>query len=188
MPLKAYKYRLYPNKTTEKQLFWTLTRCRELYNAGLQERRDAYRLHERWTLIGIQGGQVVMAQMQASLKVHAVSYYEQKRDLVDIKEERPGYADIASHVLQDVMMRLDKAFAAFFRRIKDGETPGYPRFQGRNRYNSFTYPDRAGWKFDGEYLHLSKIGRAKVKLHRPLKGTIKTVTIKHEAGQWVACY
>jgi putative transposase len=75
------------------------------------------------------------------------------------------------------------AFQAFFRRVATGEPPGYPRFKGRERYDSFSYPDGAGWKFDGKYLHLWKIGCAKVKLHRPIDGKIKTVTIKGEVDQ-----
>jgi putative transposase len=88
-------------------------------------------------------------------------------------------------VLQDVLLRLDKAFQAFFRRIKNGEEPRYPRFQGRNRYDSFTYPQAGGFSLThDERVCLSKIGSMKVKLHREIKGTIKTATIKHEAGQW----
>jgi putative transposase len=102
-------------------------------------------------------------------------------------------------VLQDVLNRLDKAFAAFFRRVRNGETPGYPRFQGRNRYDSLTYPDGAGWKLTWDSqaagkkkltgaLTLSKIGSIKVKIHRPIDGTIKTVTIKREVDQWYVCF
>jgi len=87
-----------------------------------------------------------------------------------------------------VLRRLDKAFQHFFRRCKNGENPGFPRFQGRRRYDSFTYPDGAGWKFDGRSLHLSKIGKAKVKLHRPIEGKIKTVTIKREVDEWYAVF
>jgi putative transposase len=85
-----------------------------------------------------------------------------------IKHEiRPEYQDIAAHVLQDVLNRLKKAFDHFFRRCQNGENPAYPRFQGRNRYDSFTYPDGAGWKLTVEErgekltgtLHLTKIGR-----------------------------
>src|SRR2546428_8788367 len=101
----------------------------------------------------------------------SISYYDQQNDLPEIKHEiRPEYEDIAAHVLQDVLNRLHKAFQDFFRRCKNGEKPGYPRFQGRNRYDSFTYPDGAGWRFDGTHLHLSKIGSLKVKLHREIQG------------------
>jgi putative transposase len=92
--------------------------------------------------------------------------------------------------LQDVLHRLDKTFQAFFRRIKNGETPGYPRFQGRNRYNSFTYPqvdEHGGAVLDGGILSLSKIGLIPLWLHRPSEGTPKTVTITKEADGWFAC-
>src|SRR3989441_8730218 len=185
--IKAFKYRLYPNKATANKLHWTLTRSRELYNAALSERKDAYQQYQRTIVLEGQE-RTVAATMVAGFQVKPISFFGQKRDLVDIKEERPEYQEIASHVLQDVLHRLDKAFSAFFRRIRNGETPGYPRFKGRNRYNSFTYPDGAGWKFDGQVLHLSKIGKAKVKLHRPLEGKIKTVTIKREVDQWYVTF
>ena len=164
---KAYKFRLYPTKQQEQHLFWTLTRCRELYNAALSERRDAYRLAGK-----------------------SISYYEQKRDLPAIKTEiRPEYQDIHSQVLQDVLLRLNRAFEHFFRRVKNGEEPGYPRFQGRNRYNSFTYPQAGGFSLTNDNcLCLSKIGSLKIRLHREIEGTIKTCTIKYEAGQWYAVF
>lgn len=106
-----------------------------------------------------------------------MSYYEQKRDLPEIKAEiRPEYQDIHSQVLQDVLLRLDTAFKNFFRRVKNGEKPGYPRFQGRNRYASFCSP-QGGYSLTHESrLCLSKIG------------SIKTCTIKHAAGQWSAVF
>src|SRR5436190_5651218 len=157
---------VYANKATEQKLDWTLARCRELYNAGLSERKDASKYAGK-----------------------SISYYDQQNDLPEIKAEiREEYQDRAAHVLQDVLRRLDKAFQNFFRRCKNGENPGFPRFQGRNRYDSFTYPDGAGWKFDGHSLSLSKIGTAKVKLHRPLEGKIKTVSIKREVDQWYVAF
>ena len=163
---KAFKYRLYPTKKQEQTLFWTLSRCRELYNAALSERRDAYRMSGK-----------------------SISYYEQKRDLPEIKTEiRQEYQAIHSQVLQDVLLRLNRAFESFFRRVKWGEDPGYPRFQGRNRYNSFTYPQGGYSLTHDRRLCLSKIGSIKIKLHRDLAGTIKTCTIKYEAGQWYAVF
>jgi putative transposase len=159
---KAYKFRLYPNKKQEEKLFWTLNRCRELYNAALSERKDAYRMAGK-----------------------SISYYEQKRDLPEIKEIRPEYHEIHSQVLQDVLLRLKRAFDRFFDRVKNGQTPGYPRFQGRNRYDSFCYP-QSGFSLEEKRLTLSKIGTLRVKIHRKVEGTIKTCTIKQEAGQWYA--
>ncbi len=163
---KTYKYRIYPQKATEQKLYFVLNRCRELYNAALSERKDAYQYAGK-----------------------SISYYDQQNDLPEIKAEiRQEYQDIAAHVLQDALRRLDRAFQSFFRRCKTGENPGFPRFQGRNRYDSFTYPDGAGWKFDGQYLHLTKIGKVKVKLHRPLTGKIKIVTIKREVDHWYVTF
>jgi putative transposase len=103
-------------------------------------------------------------------------------------------------VLQDVLFRLNKVFERFFQRVKNGEKPGYPRFQGRNRYDSFTYPDRAGWKLEEHKrpadkkgmvrvnLRFTKIGMVKLHLHREIAGTIKTLTIKREGEHWYACF
>jgi putative transposase len=110
--------------------------------------------------------------------------------IADIKDARPEYRDINAQVLQDVPHRLDKTYQAFFRRVKNGEKPGYPRFHGRDRYNSFTYPQlgaHGGATLDGGLLNLSKIGRIPILLHRPLEGTPKTVTISREADGWYAC-
>jgi putative transposase len=163
---KAYKFRLYPTKKQEQKLFWTLTRCRELYNAALAERKEAYRMAGK-----------------------SISYYEQKRDLVEIKAVlRPEYQGIHSQVAQDVLLRLKRAFDTFFRRVKNGEEPGYPRFQGRNRYNSFTYPQGGYSLTHDNRVCLSKIGSIKITLHRKMEGTVKTCTIKYEAGQWYAVF
>src|SRR6266571_5515981 len=178
MSIKAFKYRIYANKQTTEKLQWVLDRCRELYNAGLQERRDAYE-----TRVKRHPNYYDEASRKHLTKEHAISVYEQKRDLVEIKEViRPEYLDIASHVLQDVLFRLEKAYKRFFQRVKNGEKPGYPRFQGRNRYTSFTYPDGAGWKLDEQTrptgtkgmmrvkLRLTKIGTVKLHLHRDMAG------------------
>lgn len=107
MSIKAYKYRIYANKGTTEKLHWVLDRCRELYNAGLQERRDAYELG-----VKRHPGYYDEETRKQLTREHAIGYYEQKRELVDIKEERPEYQDIASHVLQDVILRLNRAIRA----------------------------------------------------------------------------
>jgi putative transposase len=164
---KTYKYKLMPTTKQERSLETVLWRCRELYNAGLQERKEA------WETCGV-----------------SVTFAMQSAQLPGIKEVRPEYRDINAQVLQDVLHRLDKTFQAFFRRLKAGETPGYPRFQSRNRYNSFTYPqvgEHGGAVLDGRALSLSKIGRIPIRVHRPLEGTPKIVTISKEADGWHAC-
>jgi len=145
---------------------FVLRRCRELYNAGLEERQEA------WRTRGV-----------------SVTVAGQSTQLPEIKEVRPEYRDVHSQVLQDVLTRLDSAFQAFFRRVKAGETPGYPRFQGSNRYNSFTYKQFGnGATLENAFLVLSKIGRIAVRWSRPLEGTPKTVTISREADGWYVCF
>jgi putative transposase len=167
---KTFKYQLLPTPEQGQALATVLCRCRELYNAGLQERTAA------WEQCGVS---VTCAMQSAQLPA--------------IKEVRPEYREIHAQVLQDVLHRLDKAFAAFFCRLQAGARPGYPRFQGTDRYNSFPYPQvgahngHGGAVLDGGILHLSKIGRIRLRLHRPLAGTPKTVTVTREADGWYAC-
>ncbi len=188
MSIKAYKYRIYTNTATTEKLQCVLDRCRELYNAALSERKDAYKLHSRQTIYQNEQGQCIVAIMEAPIRLKFICYYDQQNDLPQIKEMRPEYKEIAAHVLQDVIRRVEKAFDAFFRRVRNGEKPGYPRFKGKNWYDSFTYPDHAGWKLEGNRLRLSKIGTAKVKLHREMQGTIKTLSIKREGQHWYAVF
>src|SRR5262249_51729722 len=112
----TYKYKLNPNSEQERVMAFVLRRCRELYNAALQERSEA------WRKCGVN-----------------ITEVSQSAQLPAIKEARPEYRDINAQVLQDVLTRLDRAFQRFFARVKAGETSGYPRFHGANRYNSFTY-------------------------------------------------
>jgi putative transposase len=93
---------------------------------------------------------------------------------------------VFSQVLQDTLRRLDKTYKAFFARMKRGQKAGFPRFKGRNRYDSFTYP-QSGFEL-GTKLQLSKIGSIKIKQHRDIEGEIKTLTIRREAGCWYACF
>ncbi len=167
---KTFKYKLQPTAKQEGTLAFVVRRCRELYNAGVQERRDA------WQKCGVS---ITAAGQSAQLP----------EQLPEIKDVRPEYCDVHSQVLQDVITRLDRAFQAFFRRVKAGETPGYPRFHGANRYTSFTYKQFGnGATLDNGCLVLSKIGRVAVRWSRPLEGTPKTVTISREADGWYACF
>ena len=111
---KAFNYRLYPTPKQEQTLLFVLRRCRHLYNSALEERKAFYQMRRK-----------------------SLGYSAQAGELTEIKAALPAYQDIYSQVLQDVLRRLDKAFAAFFRRLKNGEKPGYPRFQGEGRYDKF---------------------------------------------------
>src|SRR5207249_5944971 len=162
---KSFKYRINPTKNQTKKLDNTLGICCELYNAALQERRDAYRIAGK-----------------------SINYYDQAVQLPDIKKTRTDLATVHSQILQDALKRLDKAMDAFFRRIKKGEKPGYPRFRSRARYNSFTYA-QSGFELKNGRLALSKIGHIKINLHRAIEGQIKTCTIiKTPTGKWFACF
>ena len=163
---KTFRYRLYPTKTQAHWLAETLETCRHLYNNCLAERKNAWELEKR-----------------------SVGKFEQLRQVKDLKATNPYAANVHSHILQVVVADLDKAFAAFFRRVKAGETPGYPRFKGRGRFNSFGLKELGnGFRLDGRRLKLSGIGRVAVRWHRPIEGAIKTVRVVGAAGKWFACF
>lgn len=161
----AFKYRIYPSHAQVTRLNQTLALCCELYNAALQERRDAWRISRT-----------------------SINYHAQATQLPEIKNIRPELGCVYSQVLQATLKRLEKAFDAFFRRVKAGEKPGFPRFRARARYDSFTYP-QTGFAMESGKLKLSKIGKVKIKLHRPIEGKIKTLTItRSSTGKWFACF
>jgi len=159
---KSFKYKLKPTAQQEQAPAVVVRCCRELYNAALQERKEA------WERRGV-----------------SVTVASQSAQLPGIKDVRPEYHDIHSQVLQHVLTRLDRAFQAFFQRVKNGETPGYTRFQGANRYNRFTYKHVGnGATLDNGFLVLSKIGRIAVRWSRPIEGEPKTATIRREVDGW----
>jgi putative transposase len=163
---KTYKEKLKPTPAQERALEAVLRCCRTLYNAALEQRITAW---ERCHI--------------------SVTRFQQEAELKAIRAELPEYAAIHSHVLQDVLARLDRTYQAFFRRVQAGEKPGFPRFQGRERWHSFTYKEYGnGARLDNGYLVLSKIGRIAVRWSRPMAGTIKTVTVSREADGWYVCF
>src|SRR5260370_36978637 len=113
---KTYQEKLQPAPAQERQLEAVLWRCRMLYNTALEQRSTLWK--------------------QRSV---SITRYQQEAELKALRAEMPEYADIHSHVLQDVLARLDKTYQAFFRRLANGEKPGFPRFQGHNRYHRFTF-------------------------------------------------
>ncbi len=183
MSKQAYKFRLYPTRKQIARLQETLDACRNLYNAALTERRDAYNFHVRQH----PNYYDEPTRKERSREI-GINYYSQANQLPEIKELREEYHTIHSQVLQDVLMRVKKAFDNFFRRCKNGEEPGYPRFQGKNRYESFCYPQGGYSLTHDNRVCLSKIGSIKVKLHRQIKGTIKTCTIKREGDAWYVVF
>jgi putative transposase len=164
--LKTFQYRLYPTKRQDRLLTEQLEELRWLWNTLLAERKAAWEERQE-----------------------ALSYYDQQNALPALKDSlRPGLKQIHSLVTQDAVRRLQKAMDAFFRRLKEGETPGYPRFRGKGRYDSLTYSQwDNGVKLSasGKRLILSKVGDVKLIYHRPLEGAPKTATIRRTAtGKW----
>ena len=159
---KTYKYKIKP--TPERELGRVLGLCRWLYNTALEQRITAWqRCHV------------------------SVSRFQQEAELKDIRAAFPEYAAVHSHVLQDVLARLDKTYQAFFRRVQAGEKAGFPRYQACTRWHSFTYKKFGnGATLENGFLALSKIGRIAVRWSRPLEGTPKTVTVSREADGWYA--
>ena len=161
----AYKFGMYPNKHQEALLDVTLETCRHLYNTALADRKNTYEKEGK-----------------------SRSYEDQAAILTTEKQDNPYLSSMYAHCLQDVLRRLDKSFKAFFRRVKAGENPGYPRFKGRGWYKSFTYPDAGtGYRLEGSKLYLSKIGSIRIFKHREIEGKVKTCTVKKDhLGHWYA--
>jgi len=163
----ALKYRLFPSKAQETALNETLAVCRLVYNSLLHERTA---LHE-------QG-------------LKSPAYYTQAPAITQWKKDHAELKTVHSQVLQNVAVRVDLAFQAFFRRVKAGETPGYPRLKGEGQYDSITYPG-SGFKIGESSVWLSLFGRqvqVQAKLHRPIVGKVKTCTVRRYGSKWFVCF
>jgi putative transposase len=163
---KMFQYRIYPTKKQLHKLNDTLEECRWLYNHLLEKRKSTYEQE------GI-----------------SFSLYQQHATFPVLKAERPSLKDVHTQVLQQVAVRVDLAFKAFFRRCKTGEKPGFPRFKGKGRYDSFTFP-QSGFSLTHENrVCLSKIGSIKMVYHRPVRGKIKTATLhRSSTGKWYVSF
>jgi putative transposase len=166
---KTFKYRLYPTPAQERRFERQVEECRWLYNHFLAERRDAWEQRQE-----------------------PVRLYDQHAELPALNAERPSLAGVQSQVLQNVAARIDLAFKAFFRRCKAGEAPSYPRFRGKGRYDSITFPQvPVGCKLEAgtQRLHIMNVGRIKLVYHRPLEGTPKSATIQRSStGKWYVSF
>ncbi len=166
---KAYMFRIYPNKNQEVKMVRTLNTCRHLYNDALAERKKQAELNRlRKSFDVFPWG-----------KPEWIFYEDQANDLATDKDY--FQKEVHSQVLQNVLKRVQKSMENFFR------GSGYPRFKGRNRYDSFTYP-QSGFELEDGKLILSKIGNIKIILHRDIEGKIKTCTIKRDVDQWYAIF
>ncbi len=165
----TYKYRIFPSSAQRKSLQGVLDACRFVYNKALETRKLA------WESDGT-----------------SLSRYDTIKLIPQWKAENTWLSQGHAQAMQEALTRLDLAFRSFFRRVKSGEeTPGYPRFRSVDRYDSFTYPqDKGNWRFlaNGR-IRLSRIGDVKIKLHRPLQGEVKTLTVRRDTiGNWYACF
>ncbi len=166
---KAYMFRIFPNKNQQVKLNRTLATCRHLYNDALEERRRQSELNrlERDFQVFPWG------------KSEWLSYEDQANKLAATKT--PQQKEVHSQILQNVLRRLDRSFKNFYNGF------GYPRFKGRNRYNTFTYP-QSGFEIKDGKLNLSKIGSIRIFQHREIEGNIKTCTIKRDIDQWYVVF
>ncbi|MFD4907010.1 RNA-guided endonuclease InsQ/TnpB family protein [Kitasatospora purpeofusca] len=168
--IRAYKFLMRPTVGQAQALGEMLRDHCSLYNGALQERRDAYR-HPSKT---------------------SVKYGMQSAQLKEIRAFDPecqGRWSFSSQ--QATLRRLDKAFQAFFRRVKAGGTPGYPRFRGVNRFDTVDFPrDGDGCRWDSTpydpvtRVRLQGVGHVRVNQHRPVAGRVKTVGVKREGRKW----
>ncbi|HEC62408.1 MAG TPA: transposase, partial [bacterium] len=164
---KAFKFRLYPNNNQRRELNTMLETHRRLYNVCLEQRKIAY--NEDGISIG---------------------FYEQSPWYTNQRKTNKWFANINFSSAQGTMWRLHRAYQAFFRRVKAGEKPGYPRFKAQGRFLSVEFPSyRDGVRLmpDGK-LRVQHIGKLKVKQHRAIAGKIKTVTLKVENDKWFAVF
>ncbi len=160
---RAYKFRMWTNANQERELATMLETHRRLYNAALAKRKESWD-KEKKTLTSID----------------LYPWFVEQR------ESNPFYQRLNGQSVQQTLHRLDRSFENFFRRIKEGAAkPGYPRFKGRDRFDSFTFASHGnGVKLAGNKLRVQHIGTIRVKVHREIEGKIKTVSIKREAGKW----
>lgn len=156
---RSYELRLKPKASQRAAMSRILEDSAETYNAALQERRDA------WKLCG-----------------KAVTYYDQSFELTELRKD-PAFAVIAVDIQREPLRRLDRAFKAFFRRVKAGQKPGYPRFRSQERYDSFAWHTP---RMDGDTLLIPNLGRVRFKASRAPVGTVKMATIVRRGAKWTA--
>ncbi|MHB1533763.1 MAG: RNA-guided endonuclease InsQ/TnpB family protein [Acidimicrobiales bacterium] len=175
---RAFKFRLRPTKGQHLRLQACLDDHRELYNAALQERRDAYERTVRRS----------PGYFGADRAKMPVRYGTQSAQLKQIRAARPEMARWSFSSQQATLRRLDKAFGAFFRRVKAGETPGYPRFRAAHRFDSVEWPadaDGCRWKPEAGRVYLQGVGDVKVSAHRLVEGRVKTIQVRREGRKWM---
>jgi putative transposase len=160
---RTFRYLLQPTGR-QRAALEALRRAQcELYNAALEERRGAWDWERR-----------------------SVTYFRQSAELSELRALRPEVLAYGVTVCRGTLKRLDRAFGAFYRRCRQGEKPGYPRFKSARRFDSVQWEDTNGCSLKTEQrrLYLCGIGHIKVRLHRPIRGTPKAITVRREGRRW----
>ena len=177
--LITYQYRIYPTTKQRKTLETILEGCQTLYNQALAMRKQAYEKFRSENSRYAGHGE-------------SLSYKIQANHLTPLRQESCFWSSIHIDVLQDTLRRLDKAYQAFFRRVKTGQAPGFPRFKGKGRYRSMTFSHLSKQLIRNIRKRMArivvpKIGHIAIRYHRPLpNGTIKNLTIQRKASGWHA--
>lgn len=159
--LRTFKFRLLPRKGQHDQLAAALAHTRELYNAALEERIDCYRK------TGV-----------------ARSYADQCKALTGLRTD-PAFRAWSVKLQRWPLKALDAAFASFIKRVRRGGAPGFPRFKGAARFNTFGFSDRDGWSVARSRLCLQGIGRVRIHMHRPLPSAPVSCRVKRDGKGWV---
>jgi putative transposase len=162
----TFKYRMYPTKKQAVFLDGQLREAASLYNAALEERVGAWKVCRK-----------------------SINFYSQSAQLPAMRAD--GCLTLVNaQCAQDVLLRLDRRFKAFFARCKRGDKPGFPRYRSARRYDSITFPFYGNGcrLLDTGKLRVQGAGHIRLSLHRPLEGKVKTSTLKREAGRWFACF
>ena len=160
---RAFKFRLYPSSNQARELGIMVETHRRLYNAALEQRKLAYEMR------GI-----------------SLNYYAQANQLKDLRADDPYQAHTNFSSEQATLRRLDTSYQNFFRRCKQGSrAPGFPRFKGRDHFDSVTFPTYGdGIRLKDNRLRVQYVGTIRTKVHRAVEGTVKTASLKREADKW----
>lgn len=175
----AYQFKLLPTAQQRATMNRWLDMLRHQYNWMLAERFDWWEMNRCW---------INACPLTCSIAEprEYPGYYEQKRALVPLKQDRPWYKEIHSQVLQDMVKRVNLAFERFTKGDRNGNRSGKPRFKSANRYRSFSYPQASLDWIDNNRIDLPKIGAVKVVWHRPLPDgfVAKSAIITYKADGW----
>lgn len=164
--IRAYKFRCYPTAATAKHSIRMMKSFADIWNAGLKERQDSF------------------AASKENPEVKPVNSYYAQYHLIR-KREHPEYSHYNAQCMQSVLAKLDSSYKSFFKLIKKDSTARPPKEMGFYRVLEFR---QSGWKLNGNNLLIDTLGKFKIKMHRPIEGKIKTVSIRTENRKWYVCF